>query len=1260
MKKWRIGWACAGLGWVLAMEAAGGVFISQYYEGTLSNKWIEIYNPGPATVDLTSGNYRLGYYVNAAREAWKTNGTPGSTIVLRGTIAPGGVFLLKNNNAILPAYATADQAHGSLNYNGDDSVVLYTGTIYAFTSVVDAMGLTGNTAANRSFVRANTVTTGTNTDFNAADWQEYTLDEVEAAAAETKARLGYHSTGSDGFGVTVDKVAGFVVTQGVGSAVTALGRYGTEPYGYMWSSTLAETGYETNANVFAILPTAPTGSFSATVVAEDAAAQFATNAVAFEVVPSPMKYAIAIGPTTNGTATTMPAGEAGAGATVVICATPDAGYRAANLAVVDGTSNAVLLAGSTFVMPASAVTVTAGFEVHATPDAILDFEDYLGSYASNDYVAAGVTWAMTNARVGDVAGQDRFLGTKSARLINHGSPGGPAIMCSSAFARPIDRVSFWYANYAADDECRFKVQFSRDGSSWQDMTWEFDPIANAPLEEAVIDSIPANMTYVRFITTHGASERVNIDDVEITLVEAVYGVTVDRADGFNMEEGTSLAITATAEYGTEPYAYAWTSTLAAAYWTTNDNVFTIRSNAPQGRYAAHVTATDASDPAQNETAEVRFAVVSPAVITLAPTTNGILETDPAGQAMPGAPVTVLARADPGYQVAEIAVEDVYGNPIGVTNGVFAMPPPGATVSAVFEACAMPDLHVDFENYLTGTYVPHAYAVAGVSFAMSNVLAGAISGDDRFNGSRSARFYHYPISGGGEWATMMQTVPFAEPMTEIRYRCANYKTDDGCRCCVQVSSDGNSWTNVGATCDPPVGTALVETVIRAIPDNMAYLRFVTDGLAARRLNIDDVRVSFGIDELGVVLDPADGFEVAAGGTAEIAAIALRGTPPYVYSWNSTLPEGAFAVTDNVFTILSNAPPGRHSATATATDSADPSHCASNVVDFVVPIPDGTIVVAPTEHGGVTTMPALSAAPGETVAVVATPDEGYQIGSISVLDGDGNRAAAWSEIFTMPTSGVNVVVRFEEIPPPGSYVVDFEGAHKPSLPSASVALGGLVWNMTGAQIQSNMATWKNGDQAANLAHWDGSWDNSSISMLEDWTNGLDVLSFKYCKIQIPGGTQVDWKAEYSTDGGTNWMQIGPGILAAASGPVQYFSARASVFGPVRIRIKRATAAWTGDFADIQIDDIVMTPYAGTGPQVSIGAITSDSGGGRYGFAVPEGYQLNRVQGADLALAGQNWQWSNLTEGVEYLLSNSTLTILTEPLSRQIIRIGVTAAP
>ena len=1255
-KRWT-GWASAGAGCLFALEAAGGVFMSQYYEGANNNKWIEFYNPGPAAVDLTAGNYRLGGFINAAREVWKTNGSPSFVVVLNGVVASGGTFLLKNTGAVLPAYAVADQANGSLTCNGDDSVVLYTGTTYAFANVVDAIGLTNNSASDRSFVRAGNVVSGTNADFNAAEWQEFTLAEVESAGTDAKERLGFHQTGSDVFRVALSRASGFVVTQEVGGVIAATAEYGVEPFSYAWDTTLPVESYEAESNVLAILATAPTGSYSAVVLATDAAAQSATNTVNFSVAPPPPKFAIGIATSAYGAATTVPAGEAPAGAIVVIHATPEWGYRVMSYSVLDEASNAVPTSGAQFVMPAAAVTVAVAYEAYVVPDVRMDFEDYGGGYASNDYPAAGVVWEMTNAYAGSTFGLDRFHDSIAARLEHNRGAGGPAIMRSSAFDRPISRVAFWHANYAANDGGKFRVLVSPDGVNWQVVGSEYDPVSNAPLTEVVIDAIPTNMNRIQFITTAGNEQRVNIDDIGISLIAPVFRIRLDKTNGFRLAVGGGGAITATAEYGTEPYEYTWTSTLSSTYWTTNDNVFTILTNAPEGRYVLRATVADAADPRQVVIGDLHFVVASPAVITLASTTNGILATDPAGQAMPGAPVTVLATADPGYQVVEIAVEDVYGNPIGVTNGVFAMPPPGAMVSAVFEACAMPDVFIDFEDYLAGTYVPHVYATAGVSFAMSNVLAGAISGDDRFNGSRSARFYHYPISGG-EWAMMMQTVPFAEPMTEIRYRCANYNIEDGCRCYVQVSSNGVNWTNVGSAYDPPFGTALVETVIRAIPENMAYLRFVSDGLAARRLNVDDVGVSFGLDELGVVLDPADGFEVAAGATVEIAATALRGTPPYAYSWRSTLPEEAFAATDDVFTILSNAPPGRYSATAMATDSADPSRCASNVVEFVVPIPDGVIVIAPAEHGGVTTMPALSAAPGETVAIVATPDEGYRIGSISVLDGDGNRAAAWSETFTMPTSGVNVVVHFEEIPPPGSYVVDFEGAQKPSLSSASVALGGLVWNMTGAQIQSNMATWKNGDQAANLVHWDGSWDNSSISMLEDWTNGLDVLSFKYCKNF--GNPQVDWKAEYSTDGGTNWVQIGPGFLAAASGPVQYFSARAGVSGPVRIRIRRATAAWTADMANVQIDDIVMTPHVETVPSVSIGAIVPEPGGGQFGFAVPEGYQLNRVQGADLALAGQNWQWSNLTEGVNYLLSNSTLTILTEPLPRQIIRIGVTSAP
>lgn len=1250
MNKWRIGWACAGLGWALAMESAGGVFISQYYEGTLSNKWIEIYNPGPAAVDLTSGNYRLGYYVNAAREAWKTNGTPGVTIVLHGTIAPGGVFLLKNTNAVLPAYATADQAHGSLNYNGDDSVVLYTGSTYAFASVVDALGLTGNTAANRSFVRTNTVTTGTNTDFNAADWQEYSLDEVEAAAPETKERLGYHSTASDEFGVTVDKVAGFVVTQGVGGAVTAAGRYGAEPYGYAWSSTLVETGYETNANVFTILPTAPTGSFSATVVAEDAAARAATNTITFEVVPSPTKYAIAIAPTTNGTATTTPDGEAGVGATIVINATPDEGYRAVNFTVVDEASNAVLLAGSTFVMPASAVTVTVGFEVHATPDALIDYENYLGTYASNDYVAAGVTWAMTNARVGDVAGQDRFWGTKSARLINHGSPGGPAIMCSSAFARPIVRVSFWYANYAADDECRFKVQFSRDGSTWQDVTWEFDPVANAPLEEAVIDSIPANMTYVRFITTHGASERVNIDDVEITLAEAVYGVTVDRADGFKMEEGTSLAITATAAYGTEPYNYTWSSTLPEAYWTTNANVFTILSNAPLGIYSATITATDASDPSRSASKTVVFHVALPFPIAIAPSANGTVTTDPPGQALEGAMVEVIATADPGYRVADIAVVHPYGNRVDMTNAAFAMQAPGVTVTASFEACAMPDVRIDFEDYTTPTYDPHDYATAGAIFGMTNVLAGYVAGQDRFNGTRSARFYDAP-STEGAGAMMTQTLPFAEPMSEIRFSYANYRYDDGCACRVQVSGDGTAWTDVGSLYNP-ASTALVEAIIKSIPENMTYLRFATLGQTAQRLNIDDVGIVFGETVFGVTVDQEDGFLLGEGSSAAITANAVYGIAPYTYSWSSTLGAAYAVASSHVFTIQADAPPGSYSATVTATDAADPARSVSNSVRFVVPLPTNAIAITPPVHGTVTTTPALRANKGETVTIAATPDSGYQVATIKALDAAGEDFGAWGDTFIMPATGVVVTVVFEEIPPPGSYIVDFEDAIKTNSTSATVSLGGKSWDMTDALIGTNTVDWKNGERSVRLINSAA----ARITMLEDLPTGLETLSFKYHR--NISRSQVDWKAEYSVDGGTNWTPIGSNFVAPDRNTVQVFCEKVGVSGRVRVRIKRATEAWyNSNF--LSMDDVVMTPYAGTGP-VSIGEIFPDSASGHFEFAVPDGYLLNRVLGADMALAGQDWIWSNLTEGVHFSLSNSTVTILPVPESRQIIRIGVTAAP
>ena len=236
-------------------------------------------------------------------------------------------------------------------------------------------------------------------------------------------------------------------------------------------------------------------------------------------------------------------------------------------------------------MPASDVTVTVLFETYAAPDVVIDFEDYTGTYGSNNYSAGGTTWALTNAYSGNTV-DDARNGTKSGRFENNrGGAGHPAIMMqTAAFAQPITKINFWYANYGVNDGGAFKVQVSSDGSSWTDVgAAEYNP-SSKTLVEGVIDVIPANMTYAQIVTTTGSAQRVNIDDVGFYFGAAIFGVTFDKSSGFTVEQGASDAITATAANGTAPYGYSWSSSLGGAYYAASNNVFTILATAPIGDY----------------------------------------------------------------------------------------------------------------------------------------------------------------------------------------------------------------------------------------------------------------------------------------------------------------------------------------------------------------------------------------------------------------------------------------------------------------------------------------------------------------------------------------------------------------------------------------------------------------------------------------------------------------------------------------------------
>ncbi len=164
-------------------------------------------------------------------------------------------------------------------------------------------------------------------------------------------------------------------------------------------------------------------------------------------------------------------------------------------------------------------------------------------------------------------------------------------------------------------------------------------------------------------------------------------VSVDKADGFVVEEGTSEVITASAVGGEEPYAFDWATDLDAAHYDADDDTFTILATAPAGDYFATVTVTD--DAAEEDDTTVNFSVAPKYDITITPPVNGMVETDPADSAFEGETVTITATPDSGYVVDDIEVVGDDTTSITVTDDTFTMPDQGVTVTVTFEPEPVP-------------------------------------------------------------------------------------------------------------------------------------------------------------------------------------------------------------------------------------------------------------------------------------------------------------------------------------------------------------------------------------------------------------------------------------------------------------------------------------------------------------------------------------------------------------------------------------------
>lgn len=175
-------------GTLTAQAVDGGVFFSEYIEGTSNNKALEIYNATAAAIDLAAGGYKVEMYFNGSS-------TAGLTVNLTGTLAAGDVFVLAHSSASAVILAQADLTNGAGFFNGDDAVVLRRGT-----TILDVIGQIGvdpgtqwgaglaSTADNTLRLKAQYCTgdpTGDDAFDPAAEYDGYATDDFTGLGSHT-------------------------------------------------------------------------------------------------------------------------------------------------------------------------------------------------------------------------------------------------------------------------------------------------------------------------------------------------------------------------------------------------------------------------------------------------------------------------------------------------------------------------------------------------------------------------------------------------------------------------------------------------------------------------------------------------------------------------------------------------------------------------------------------------------------------------------------------------------------------------------------------------------------------------------------------------------------------------------------------------------------------------------------------------------------------------------------------------------------------
>ena len=254
--------------------------------------------------------------------------------------------------------------------------------------------------------------------------------------------------------------------------------------------------------------------------------------------------------------------------------------------------------------------------------------------------------------------------------------------------------------------------------------------------------------------------------------------------------------------------------------------------------------------------------------------NGSVVASPA-TAFSDETVTLTVQPDAGYKLDTLTVLDEDANEIPVTDMSFVMPKGDAYVFATF--VELPDLYFQFETSESWTGYGDATIafvntgstaedVSSVSFDTSRTLRGTGSTDKKV-GSASIRMA--PLKD--QDAVVANAAAFAQAITKVAFQYAKYGTDSFESFTVQVSADGETWSDLAI--QPAAPTTSLQTYVNEnIPEGMKFIRFVTTNSGSsndHRFNIDEIQIWFADVPMQTFL-----YDVNDGGTDEASCEVLR--------------------------------------------------------------------------------------------------------------------------------------------------------------------------------------------------------------------------------------------------------------------------------------------------------------------------------------------------------------------------------------------------